>query len=130
MRKLKPPGSTYTKCLVVPKVTGEDTQWIEKELSDMLNSGRLTTAIYHMDDPSATLHPIENKGNEAMAYLSYLIDFYDTDLPDVVLFMHSHQNTWHNNAIFNNDAATMVRHLSPERVTLLRCVFGCVGPIQ
>ena len=129
--KTKAPGSNYTKCLVVPKMSGEDTSWIKKELGDMLDSGLLTAAIYAMDDPSAPLHPVENKGNEVMAYLSYLIDSYD-DLPDVAIFMHSHRYAWHNNLILNQDSSVMVRRLSPERVTRegymnLRCHWepGC-----
>ncbi len=39
-----------------------------------------------------------NKGHEAMAYLSYIIDNYDT-LPSTLAFLHSHRNgfltAWH-----------------------------------
>ena len=127
----KPAGSNYTGRLVIPKMEGEDTRWIDEQLGDILASGQMTTAIYHMDDPTAPLHPVKNKGNEVMAYLSYLIDFYE-DLPDVSIFMHSHRYGWHNNIVFNKDSALMVRHLSPERVTRegymnLRCHWypGC-----
>ena len=129
--KTKPPWSNYTRTLVVPKMQDEDTAWIENQLGDMLESGLLTKAIYHMDDLSAKLHPVENKGHEVMAYLTYLIDFYD-DLPDVAIFMHSHRFAWHNNAILRKDSSLMVRHLIPERVTRdgymnLRCHWdpGC-----
>ena len=129
--KTKPAGSNYTKCLVMPKMKGEDTSWIEQELGDMVESGLLTTAMYAMDNPSAPLHPVKNKGNEVMAYLSYIIDSYE-HLPDVSIFMHSHRLAWHNNLILDEDAALMVRHLSPERVTRegymnLRCHWepGC-----
>ena len=108
----KPPGSNYTKCLVIPRMKDEDVGWIEERLGDMLESGLLWKAIYNMDDEDATLHPVQNKGNEVMAYLSYIIDHYET-LPDVALFMHSHQYAWHNNLILDKDAALMVRHLSP-----------------
>ncbi|QIW97254.1 hypothetical protein AMS68_002772 [Peltaster fructicola] len=33
--------------------------------------------------------------------------------------MHAHQFTWHNNELMDGDAALMVRHLSPERVSRL-----------
>ena len=127
----KPPGSNYTKTLVMPKMSSEDTSWIERELDDMMSSGLLSTAIYHMDDKSQKLHPIKNKGNEAMAYITYIVDSYD-DLPDVSIFMHSHQFATHNNDLLDRDAAQMIRHLSPERVTRdgymnLRCHWepGC-----
>lgn len=129
--KTKPPGSNYTKCLVIPKMREEGTKWIQEELGDMLDAGMLTTAIYAMDDMTAPLHPLKNKGHEVMAYLSYLIEFYDK-LPDVAIFMHSHRYAWHNNEILDKDSSLMVRHLSPERVTRegymnLRCHWrpGC-----
>lgn len=129
--KTKPPGSNYTKTLVMPKMKGEDTDWIEREMGDLLSSGLLSTAIYHMDDKTQKLRPVKNKGNEAMAYITYIIDFYD-QLPEVALFMHSHQFAKHNNDLLDRDAALMVRYLSPERVTRegymnLRCHWepGC-----
>ena len=129
--KLKPSGSNYTKCLVVPKMTGEDTGWMKAQLGDMFDSGILTKAVYAMDDPAAPLRPIKNKGNEVMAYLSYIVENYE-DLPDVAIFMHSHRFAWHNNEILDRDSSLMVRHLSPERVTRegymnLRCHWtpGC-----
>ena len=127
----KPPGSNYTRCLVVPKIEGEDVSWINEKLGDMIQSGLLTTAIYGMDGSEAPLHPIKNKGNEVMAYLSYIIDSYDK-LPDISIFMHSHRFADHNNLILDKDASLMLRHLSPERVTRegymnLRCHWepGC-----
>ena len=129
--KTKPPGSNYTKRLVAPKLLKENVGWMEEQLGDMIDSGVLTTAVYEMDNQDAPLHPIKNKGNEVMAYLSYIIDFYD-DLPDVAIFMHYHRFAEHNNVILNKDASLMVRHLSPERVTRegymnLRCHWepGC-----
>jgi hypothetical protein len=127
----KPPGSNYTRCLVVPKIQGEDVRWIEKELGDMIDTGLLSTAIFGMDGSEAPLHPVKNKGNEVMAYLSYIIEFYGS-LPDIAIFMHSHRFADHNNIILDKDASLMIRHLSPERVTRdgymnLRCHWhpGC-----
>lgn len=106
----KPPGSNYTKILVVPKTAKEDTNWIAEELPDW------QTAIYQVDDPKAPLHPPKNKGHEVMVYLTYIIDFYD-ELPDVAVFMHSHRNAWHNDDVFDGDAAEILRRLSMDRVT-------------
>ena len=40
-----------------------------------------------------------NKGHEAMAYLTYIIDHYRTAIPSIVVFLHSHRNgffeAWH-----------------------------------
>lgn len=35
-----------------------------------------------------------NKGNEAMAYLTYIIQNYD-NLPESMVFIHSHETSWH-----------------------------------
>jgi len=66
-----------------------------------------------------------------MIYLTYIIDHYDS-LPDISIFMHAHQWSWHNNDILNNDAAEMIRRLSSEHVLRegymnLRCHWlpGC-----
>jgi Protein of unknown function (DUF3431) len=115
----------YNRTLVIPRVRSENVSWIGEELPG------LDTAIYVMDDPNAPLHPPKNKGNEAMAYLTYIIDHYEK-LPDITIFMHAHRFTWHNNDILGYDAAEMVRRLSSEHVIRqgymnLRCHWkpGC-----
>lgn len=115
----KPPGSEYTRTLVLASTRLENTSWVEEQLADMLApSGPLSHAIYVVDDKTAPLHPPKNKGHEAMVYLSYIIDSYD-ELPDVSIFMHAHRYAWHNNELLDTDAVEMVRRLSPERVTRL-----------
>lgn len=127
---LKPPGSTYTKTLVIPHTKEEDIQWIHDELPD------IDLAVYEMDDPTAPLHPPVNKGRESMAYLSYIIDHYDK-LPDVVLFFHAHRGAWHNNILLDLNSATMIKRLRPEHVVRTgympaRCHldYGCPDWIQ
>ena len=104
-----PPEHNYTSTLIVAKVKDEDTEWMDKELPDQ------PKAIYVADDPTAPLHPPKNKGHEVMIYLSWIIDNYN-DLPDVAIFMHAHQRTWHNDDIMGNDALNLVRRLSRQRV--------------
>ncbi|KAJ5864253.1 uncharacterized protein N7529_006169 [Penicillium soppii] len=118
----KPPGYQYSKVMVVTRTKEEDTSWISEQLPDW------NTAIYVADDPSAPLHPPKNKGHEVMIYLTYIVDHYD-QLPDVAVFMHSHQNAWHNDALFNGDAANLLRRLNLNRVIRegymnTRCGFG------
>lgn len=129
--KMKPPGSNYTKGLVLPRLKREDTGWVEEELVDLMDEELLRSYIYVVDDPTAALRPPKNKGHEVSVYLSYIIDYYE-HLPDVSIFMHAHRYAWHNNELLNTDAAAMVRALSPERVTRegymnLRCHWdpGC-----
>jgi len=122
----KPPGYNYTKMLIVPRTMSEDVSWMDDALPSDIHK-----SIYIADDPSAPLHVPKNKGHEVMIYLTYIIDHYD-NLPDVMLFMHAHEYTWHNNDLLGGNAGEMIRRLSPERVTRegymnLRCQWypGC-----
>jgi hypothetical protein len=125
---VKEPGHEWTKHVVVAKMSYED------RFSSWLETGDLHGAIpkvYIADDPSAPLSVPANKGHEAMVYLTYLIDHYDA-LPDVAVFMHAHQNSWHQDGLLEYDALEMLKRLSPEAVTRegyrnLRCEWnpGC-----
>jgi Protein of unknown function (DUF3431) len=66
--------------------------------------------VYVADDPSAVYRVPVNKGNEAMVYLSFLIDRYDT-LPDLMVFMHAGRSSWHNNILLRWDSARMIVRL-------------------
>ncbi len=120
-----PSGATYTRVMVIPRMKEENISWIADELPD------LNTVIYVANDPSAPLHPPKNKGHEVMIYLTYIIDHYD-DLPDIVIFMHAHRWTHHNNHLLGHDAVQMIRRLSSDYVTRkgyvnMRCEWypGC-----
>jgi hypothetical protein len=118
----KPVGYKYSKVMVVTRMKEEDTNWIAEELPDW------DRAIYVADDPTAPLHPPKNKGHEVMIYLTYIIDHYDK-LPEVAVFMHSHQFAWHNDGLFAGDAAQLLRRLNLNRVIRegymnIRCGFG------
>lgn len=104
-----PADHNYTSVLVIAKTKREDVRWMEAELADQ------PKAIYVADDPTAPLHPPKNKGHEVMVYLSWIIDNYDS-LPDVVIFMHAHQYTWHNDDLLGHNAADMVKRLNHHRV--------------
>ena len=106
---LKPVGSTYSRILVVPRLQADDVSWIPDELSDT------DLTVYTVNDPLAALHPPKNKGHEVMIYLSYIIEHYDA-LPDVIIFMHAHRWTHHNNALLGYDAAEMIRRLQSDYV--------------
>ncbi|KAF1841761.1 uncharacterized protein K460DRAFT_369766 [Cucurbitaria berberidis CBS 394.84] len=104
-----PPGHNYTSTLVIAKTKDEDIGWIEEKMPYQAK------AVYVADDPTAPLHPPKNKGHEVMIYLSWIIDNYD-NLPDVAMFMHAHQLTWHNDDLLSNDAHLLVTRLSRQRV--------------
>ncbi|KAH4994715.1 hypothetical protein HBI40_004610 [Parastagonospora nodorum] len=104
-----PPGHNYTSLLVIAKTKEENIDWMDEALPDQ------PKAVYVADDPKAPLHPPKNKGHEVMVYLTWIIDNYD-NLPDVTMFMHAHQLTWHNDDLLGNDAAQLVTRLSRQRV--------------
>ena len=103
------PWSNYSRTMVIPRMQEDDIAWISKELPG------LDVSVHVADDPKASLHPPKNKGHEVMIYLTYLIDHYDR-LPDIVLFMHAHRWTHHNNGFFGFDASQMIRALSGPHV--------------
>lgn len=106
----KPFGSAYSRVVVIPRLQTDNVSWIFDELPDV------HTVLYIANDPLAALHPPKNKGHEVMIYLSYIIDHYDA-LPEILIFMHSHRWTHHNNALLGYDAAEMVRRLKSDYVT-------------
>ncbi len=107
---LKPLGSTYSRVMVIPRLQRDNISWVSDELPDV------DTAVYIANDPMAALHPPKNKGHEVMIYLSYIINHYDI-LPDIIIFMHAHRWTHHNNALLAYDSAEMVRRLNSDYVT-------------
>ena len=121
----KPLGSKYSRVMVIPRLHSDNTSWISEELPDV------DTAVYIANNPVAALHPPKNKGHEVMTYLTYIINHYDA-LPDILIFMHSHRWTHHNNALLGYDASEIVRRLKSDYVIRegyvnLRCHWspGC-----
>jgi hypothetical protein len=67
----------------------EPTDWVTK--LDKFNK----VLIYEKENPDKEPHNIpKNKGNEASAYLRYIIDNYD-NLPKHVVLIHCHDESWH-----------------------------------
>ncbi|KAL8746295.1 MAG: hypothetical protein Q9190_001667 [Brigantiaea leucoxantha] len=102
-----PPNTT--RIMVIPRMQQEDITWISKELPE------LDVYVYIADNITAAVHPPKNKGHEVMVYLSYIIEHFD-DLPDIVLFMHAHRWTHHNNELLGSDAVQMVQRLNSAYV--------------
>jgi Protein of unknown function (DUF3431) len=105
----KAPSKPYTKTIVMARMKSQDVSWVYEELEGFNKS------IYTVDDDSAELCVPRNKGHESMAYLTYIIDNYD-NLPDTVLFFHSHRSAWHNNILLDLDSAKTIQRLNPARV--------------
>lgn len=146
---LKPPPKDNR--IVMARLMEQDVDWVTEELpeyvthSQVLNATRLTmecrwsSAIYTVDDPNAALKTPKNKGNEAMVYLTYLIDNYD-NLPQVSAFLHPHRDgyprAWHTDAE-NYSNVISIRTLRLDTVlnrgyVNLRCnwIPGCPDEIQ
>lgn len=105
----KAASEPYTKTLVMARTSSEDVAWVYNDLSGF------NLSIYTVDNSSAPLTVPMNKGREAMAYLTYIIDNYHS-LPDAVLFFHPHKSTWHNNILLDLDSAKTISRLNPAHV--------------
>jgi hypothetical protein len=90
------------------RLKSEDVPWTQ-ELQN------INCSIYTVDDENAVLKVPKNKGREAMAYLTYIIDNYD-NLPDTVLFFHPHRSAWHNNILLDLDSAKTISRISDAHV--------------
>lgn len=99
-------------------------------------------AIYTVDNPDAELHT-RNKGHEASVYLTYIVDNYE-NLPDVTVFIHSHQLHKHGTKRatriyqgidydnFESIRALKLDHVEKVGFANLRClnIPGCPNEIQ
>lgn len=113
----------------------EDTNWVDENFPDW------QTAIYTVDDLDTALHTSINKGREANAYLTYIIDNY-FNLPSIIVFLHSHQKHDHGsrdvdveNLNFDNVAtikALKIDFIQQTGYANLRCILspGCPAEIQ
>ncbi|KAJ9646774.1 uncharacterized protein PV06_10477 [Exophiala oligosperma] len=98
----------YTRVLVMGHLRNEDVSWVSRDVPG------LRTKFYLVDDDTSGGLPA-NKGHEAMVYLTYIIDHYDS-LPDVVLFFHPHKVAWHNNILLDIDTSKTLKLLSSPHV--------------
>ena len=66
----------------------QDTAWLDIYLSEVPH------VVYQIGDPGASLGAqhatLANKGNEAMAYLQFILDYWER-LPASVVFLHGHR---------------------------------------
>lgn len=107
--KPMPPGHNYTSLLVIAKTKEENIDWVSQKMPNQ------AVAAYVVDDPNAPLHPPKNKGHEVMTYLTWIIDNYD-HMPDVIMFMHAHEQAWHNDDLMDSSNYVMVSRLSLPHV--------------
>lgn len=119
---LLPDSNNASLKLVVASLKSEVTSWIPPGVN---------AAVYIVDDPSAVLRPPKNKGNEAMVYLTYIIDHYDI-LPDISIFAHAHHKSRHTDELLRGSMRITLDRLRHAKVLKdgyfnLRCNWepGC-----
>ncbi|CZR57682.1 uncharacterized protein PAC_07571 [Phialocephala subalpina] len=120
-RKPHNPYPHLSKALIIASTTSSNLTWLDPALRD----SHWTPYVYTTDDTTAELTVPINKGNEAMVYLTWIIDHYDT-LSDVMFFHHDHNQAWHQ--MFSSGYE--LKHLNPETVLRdgyisPRCLPGC-----
>jgi len=104
------------KIIVMASLESESTSWVAEKLPDWQR------AIYHVNPPtfpdpananssSYQLTTPVNKGHEAMAYLTYIVEHYNSGLPSVIAFLHAHRQgffqAWHVDAPFHDNVLAM-----------------------
>jgi len=97
------PAPTVNLVLALTKT--QDYSWTSK-----LMIPNLKIIPFIADDPTALFHAPANKGREALAYLTYLHQFYDA-LPDISIFVHGDDITWHIDPIFGKSTANALNLL-------------------
>ncbi|KAF2493338.1 hypothetical protein BU16DRAFT_489848 [Lophium mytilinum] len=117
------------KELVVASLRGDDTSWLDDFFPSWIKN------VYVANDHTAILTVPTNKGREAMAYLTYIIDRYD-DLPDVVIFIHSLRYQWHNEDPMYDGVPVLrnlqLNHVKRRGYVALRCswTMGCPSELH
>lgn len=109
-----------SKALVVAARSRETIQWMEDVEPDWI---RYPYILSENDNPNSTLSVPANNGNEAMRYLTFIIDNYDF-LPDFIAFRHGHGSAWHQRF----DSAIEINNLNLTTVRMRGYQnFNCEG---
>ncbi|CAK1363588.1 hypothetical protein CB0940_04376 [Cercospora beticola] len=121
--------------LVVARVESEDTKWLD-QLASYYHLC-VYTADAPLDRTSRSLQIPANRGHEAMAYLTFMIDNYE-NIPEAgAVFVHGSRFAWHNDSPdYDNEALLKALNLSSalqhDGYTNLRCDWsaGTCSPLQ
>ncbi|KAG8207305.1 hypothetical protein GTR04_5318 [Trichophyton interdigitale] len=115
--------------MVIASKKSENVTWLHDYLPNWKKN------IYVVDNSSAELTIPQDKGREAMVFLTYIIDRYDS-LPGNIFFHHAKRFQWHNDDP-NYDALNLLQqfrldYLKEEGYTNLRCdwALGCPSAIR
>ncbi|KAK4244161.1 hypothetical protein C7999DRAFT_17547 [Corynascus novoguineensis] len=113
--------------IVVASLRSEDTAWVHRHLQNW------SRTVYVVDDPSAKFTVPKNKGREAMVYLSYIIDNYNS-LTRTTIFVHASRFAWQNDDP-DYDVLPTLRNLNLTYVQAsgyvnLRCIWALGCPVE
>ncbi|KAG8525839.1 uncharacterized protein KY384_000599 [Bacidia gigantensis] len=119
------PGATGDKIIVMAKLEKDDINFISSDLSDWQSA--IYTVNPTQEDPFILTTPV-NKGREAMAYLTYIIDNYST-LPSIIAFLHPHRDgffsAWHTDTPLHSNVDAMhmlnLSYVKQQGYVNLRC---------
>ncbi|KAJ6110841.1 Protein of unknown function DUF3431 [Penicillium sp. IBT 16267x] len=115
------------KELIIAAMKESDMSWVQENVpADWVAN------IYRADVPEgeAEFTVPENKGNEAMVFLTHIINRYDS-LPDVNVFLHGGRYQWHNdNPLYDSIISIkdlQLNHVRAAGYVNLRCswIIGC-----
>ena len=95
---------SYSQALIISRLASEDVSWVSTHLP------HFDRYIYTTDDADALRHTPQNKGHEAMVYLTHLVEHY-YGLADINIFMHKGRFTHHNEGLLDYDAVKMISRL-------------------
>jgi hypothetical protein len=117
-------GGSSKPALVVARVAAEDSKWLDA-LADLYHLC-VYTADARTDTTSTHLQVPANRGHEAMAYLTFLIDNYAHIPAAGAVFVHGSRWAWHNDAPDYDNAALLAvlnvsAALAPSGYHNLRC---------
>ncbi|TVY84874.1 hypothetical protein LSUE1_G000680 [Lachnellula suecica] len=96
--------------LVIASTLAQDYSWTSN-----IRIPNLRIIPFVADNPNSTYHPPLNKGREAMIYLTYIYQFYGS-LPDISIFVHADDESWHVDSIFGRSTAYTLNHLDLNEV--------------
>lgn len=77
-----PISTPNDRTIVVGKSKQQNTDWVLNELNEW------RSVIYTIDDQTAPLHTVINKGLESLAYLQFIIEHYH-NLPNLIIFLQA-----------------------------------------
>ncbi|KAJ5775442.1 uncharacterized protein N7511_000453 [Penicillium nucicola] len=102
--------SVGDKVIVMAKLEEENTDWVEQGLPDWQRAIYIVNPSQETRADANALTTPNNKGHEAMAYLTYIVDNYN-NLPSTIAFLHAHRSgflmAWHVDAPLHDNVIGM-----------------------